>query len=55
MQIFVRLYGKKTNNDSILRQKIELAIKRKPKGHDFDYSRKDVSGQMSRHMSHTGG
>ena len=31
------------------------AIERKPKGHDFDYSRQTISGQMSRHMSHTGG
>ena len=31
------------------------AIARKPKGHDFDYSRQTVAGQMSRHMSHTGG
>ena len=29
------------------------AIERKPKGHDFDYSRQTISGQMSRHMSHT--
>lgn len=34
---------------------IRRAIERKPKGHDFDYSRQTISGQMSRHMSHTGG
>ena len=34
---------------------IRRAIERKPKGHDFDYSRHTISGQMSRHMSHTGG
>jgi len=34
---------------------IRRAIERKPKGHDFDYSRQKISGQMSRHMSHTGG
>ncbi|MBU2982046.1 GTP 3',8-cyclase MoaA [Lentibacter algarum] len=34
---------------------IRDAISRKPKGHDFDYSRQNVGGQMSRHMSHTGG
>ncbi len=34
---------------------IRTAIARKPKGHDFDYSRQNVAGQMSRHMSHTGG
>jgi len=34
---------------------IRSAIERKPKGHDFDYSRQTIAGQMSRHMSHTGG
>ncbi len=34
---------------------IHAAIARKPKGHDFDYSRKGVAGEMTRHMSHTGG
>ncbi|AUH34503.1 GTP 3',8-cyclase MoaA [Paracoccus tegillarcae] len=34
---------------------IREAITRKPKGHDFDYSRQTVAGQMTRHMSHTGG
>lgn len=34
---------------------IRTAIANKPKGHDFDYSRQDGNGQMSRHMSHTGG
>ncbi|MHA3913603.1 GTP 3',8-cyclase MoaA [Halovulum sp. GXIMD14793] len=34
---------------------IRAAIARKPKGHDFDYSRQNVAGQMTRHMSHTGG
>ena len=34
---------------------IDEAIGRKPKGHDFDYTRQKVAGQMSRHMSHTGG
>jgi len=34
---------------------IRRAIERKPKGHDIDYSRQTISGQMSRHMSHTGG
>ena len=31
------------------------AIARKPKGHDFDYSRQRVAGEMGRHMSTTGG
>ena len=45
------------NNTDIqpLIEAIHSAISKKPKGHDFDYSRKSVSGQMSRHMSHTGG
>ena len=34
---------------------IRDAIAHKPKGHDFDYSRQETSGQVSRHMSHTGG
>ncbi|MEM7519709.1 MAG: GTP 3',8-cyclase MoaA [Pseudomonadota bacterium] len=34
---------------------IRAAIDRKPKGHDFDYSRQRPDGQMPRHMSHTGG
>ena len=34
---------------------IRAAIARKPKGHDFDYSRQKADGQVSRHMSHTGG
>ncbi|VDC30757.1 GTP 3',8-cyclase MoaA [Pseudogemmobacter humi] len=38
-----------------LEQAIRAAIARKPKGHDFDYTRQRVRGQMSRHMSHTGG
>lgn len=34
---------------------IRAAIALKPKGHDFSYDRKSVAGEMSRHMSHTGG
>ncbi|HVL19427.1 MAG TPA: radical SAM protein, partial [Amaricoccus sp.] len=34
---------------------IAAAIARKPKGHDFDYGRQTVHGQVARHMSHTGG
>ncbi len=41
--------------DAPLEQAIRAAIARKPKGHDFDYSRQKVAGQMTRHMSHTGG
>ncbi len=38
-----------------LEEAIRKAIRLKPKGHDFDYSRQVISGQMTRHMSHTGG
>jgi cyclic pyranopterin phosphate synthase len=41
--------------DALLEDAIRAAIARKPKGHDFDYSRQTVAGQVSRHMSHTGG
>ncbi|MDT8856172.1 GTP 3',8-cyclase MoaA [Paracoccaceae bacterium Fryx2] len=41
--------------DAGLEHAIRAAISRKPKGHDFDYSRQNVAGQMTRHMSHTGG
>ena len=41
--------------DAPLNEAIRAAIARKPKGHDFDYSRQRVSGEVSRHMSHTGG
>ncbi|MEL6167946.1 MAG: GTP 3',8-cyclase MoaA [Pseudomonadota bacterium] len=42
-------------DDGPLEEAIRAAIARKPKGHDFDYSRQRADGQMSRHMSHTGG
>ena len=42
-------------DDAVLQDAIRAAIARKPKGHDFDYSRQKVAGQMTRHMSHTGG
>ncbi|AZL58004.1 GTP 3',8-cyclase MoaA [Tabrizicola piscis] len=42
-------------DDAPLEQAIRAAIARKPKGHDFDYSRQKIKGQMTRHMSHTGG
>ncbi|MCK0167138.1 GTP 3',8-cyclase MoaA [Jannaschia sp. S6380] len=41
--------------DGPLEHAIRAAIARKPKGHDFDYSRQAVAGQVTRHMSHTGG
>ncbi|MGY9047514.1 molybdenum cofactor biosynthesis protein MoaA [Puniceibacterium antarcticum] len=42
-------------NDAPLEEAIRGAIRLKPKGHDFDYSRQSVDGRVSRHMSHTGG
>ena len=41
--------------DAPLEDAIRAAIARKPEGHDFDYSRQAVEGQVTRHMSHTGG
>ena len=43
-----------SDNGPLIRA-IHAAIGRKPKGHDFDYSRQEITGQMTRHMSHTGG
>jgi len=43
------------DDDAPLVAAIQKAIARKPKGHDFDYSRQNEGGKMSRHMSHTGG
>jgi cyclic pyranopterin phosphate synthase len=42
-------------DDERLDAAIRAAIARKPKGHDFDYTRQRPDGQVSRHMSHTGG
>ncbi len=42
-------------DDAVLEDAIRAAIAQKPKGHDFDYSRQSVAGQVTRHMSHTGG
>jgi cyclic pyranopterin phosphate synthase len=39
----------------VLEASIREAITRKPRGHDFDYSRQRVEGQVARHMSVTGG
>ncbi|MDG2356313.1 MAG: GTP 3',8-cyclase MoaA [Paracoccaceae bacterium] len=44
-----------SENDELLRNRIRNAVDRKPKGHDFDYSRQKILGQMPRYMSHTGG
>jgi cyclic pyranopterin phosphate synthase len=44
-----------SEDDAVVEAAIRAAIARKPKGHDFDYTRQKVAGQMTRHMSHTGG
>ena len=44
-----------SEGDIAVKDAIRGAIAQKPKGHDFDYSRQRIDGQMSRHMSHTGG
>ena len=44
-----------SESDAPLERAIHAAIGTKPRGHDFDYSRGTAEGQMSRHMSHTGG
>lgn len=43
------------DTDAPLVSAIHEAIERKPKGHNFDYSRQKADGQVNRHMSHTGG
>lgn len=44
-----------SEDTAVLEAAIRGAINLKPKGHEFDYSRQAVDGQMTRHMSHTGG
>ncbi len=44
-----------SHDDAALDAAIHRAIGQKPRGHDFDYSRQRPDGQVSRHMSHTGG
>ncbi len=44
-----------SQDDAVLEDAIRAAISLKPRGHNFDYSRQDVAGRVSRHMSHTGG
>ena len=45
----------KPNDEKNLQKAIQSAIAKKPKGHDFNYTRQSIQGQMTRHMSHTGG
>jgi cyclic pyranopterin phosphate synthase len=54
-QVDLRKVLRKNSEIEPLLEAIHNAISKKPKGHDFDYSRQSISGQMSRHMSHTGG
>jgi cyclic pyranopterin phosphate synthase len=42
-------------DDGMLDQAIRDAILKKPRGHDFDYSRGLPAGAMARGMNHTGG
>ena len=44
-----------TSNDLELENAIREAISRKPKGHDFEISRRSAGPAVSRHMSDTGG
>ncbi|PKP62694.1 MAG: GTP 3',8-cyclase MoaA [Alphaproteobacteria bacterium HGW-Alphaproteobacteria-8] len=44
-----------SESDEAVKDAIRRAIARKPKGHDFDYSRQEVRGTVGRHMSVTGG
>jgi cyclic pyranopterin phosphate synthase len=46
---------RETEGDAALVAAVREAIARKPKGHDFDYSRREDWGQVARHMSVTGG
>jgi cyclic pyranopterin phosphate synthase len=43
------------DDDQPVIKAIRAAIALKPKGHDFSYDRKTGAGEMTRHMSHTGG
>ena len=54
-QVDLRKILRNHSDTEPLIQAIHNAISKKPKGHDFNYSRQSISGQMTRHMSHTGG
>ena len=54
-QVDLRKILRNHSDTEPLIQAIHNAILKKPKGHDFDYSRQSISGQMTRHMIHTGG
>ena len=46
---------RESNDDQDVITALHKAVTLKPRGHDFDYSRQNVQGRMTRHMSHTGG
>jgi cyclic pyranopterin phosphate synthase len=47
---------RESEGDELVKDAIRRAIARKPKGHDFDYSRREEGfGAVGRHMSVTGG
>ncbi|MEO0426786.1 MAG: GTP 3',8-cyclase MoaA [Pseudomonadota bacterium] len=51
----LRSVMRSSDDPAVLEAAIREAIARKPKGHDFDYSRQKVRGKVGRHMSLTGG
>ncbi|MEM6439601.1 MAG: GTP 3',8-cyclase MoaA [Pseudomonadota bacterium] len=51
----LRAVLRSSDREEPLEAAIRDAISRKPKGHDFDYSRQRVDGDVVRHMSVTGG
>ncbi len=55
LRAVMRAGGGAGGGDEGLREAIREAITRKPRGHDFDYSRQVVAGEVRRHMSVTGG
>lgn len=46
---------RESNDDQDVITALHKAVTLKPRGHDFDYSRQNIQGRMTRHMSHTGG
>jgi len=46
---------RESSDDQDVITALHKAVTLKPRGHDFDYSRQNVQGRMTRHMSHTGG
>lgn len=46
---------RESSDDQDVITALHSAVTQKPRGHDFDYSRQNVQGRMTRHMSHTGG